>query len=178
MSQDTNKLAANRAPALSVHSDFSSAGARHNVLELLQVPAQHPSNDEEAEERERQELELRGGSRVLLVNVWRPLRTAITRDPLAVCDWASVDAAADLVPLRFRFAAGRWNELGKWRRGGGHRWYYLGGQRPDEPVVFVQYDSRSPDGMTLPHSAFEDGEYLSGPPRESIEIKMAAFVDQ
>lgn len=160
VSQDANKLAANRAPALSVHSDFSLTGAKHNVE--LQVP------DEAAREKLLQ-------GRVLLVNVWRPLKT-IKKDPLTVCDWSTVDPAKDLIPLKFQFPA-QWNELGKWRYNDKHQWYYLSEQKPDEPLVFMQYDSQSPDGKTLPHSAFEDEEYLSGPPRESIEIKIAAFVD-
>lgn len=160
MSQDTNKRADNRAPALSVHSDFSPTGGRHNIE--LQVP-------------DAAELEKLSQGRVLLVNIWRPLKT-ITKDPLAVCDWSTVSPEADLVPLKFQFPSS-WNELGKWRHSDRHQWYYLSGQKPSEPLLFMQYDSQNPSGITLPHTAFEDEEYLEGPPRQSIEIKMVAFIN-
>lgn len=55
-----------------------------------------------------------------------------------------------------------------------HKWYYLHEQRPDEPLLFKQYDSKS-GKETLPHSAFVIPETEHLEPRESIEIKMCAF---
>lgn len=163
VAQDTSKRAENRAPALSVHSDFTPAGG-------LQV-----FNTTVTDEAERARL---AAGRVVLINVWRPLKT-ITRDPLCVSDWATVAPREDLVPLRFRFPD-RWNELGKWTHSARHDWYYLHRQRNDEPLLFMQYDSKMADmgGMTVPHSAFDDAEHAGGPPRESIEIKMLAFIDE
>lgn len=142
-----------------MHSDFSAKGGLHNFE--LQVP----------DAAEREEL-LKG--QVLLINVWRPLKT-ITRDPLAVLDWTSVNPESDAIPMKFNFPD-KWNELGKWRYTDEHQWYYLSKQQADEPLVFVQWDSKAANGFTVPHTAFEDEEYLNGPPRESIEIKMAVFV--
>lgn len=161
LATDTNQRADNRAPAFSIHSDFTPAGATQMLTTTLaaQVP-------DAAAER----------GRPVFVNVWRPLKP-IQRDPLAVCDWASVDAAADRVPLRFTFPSG-WSELAKWRRRDGHRWVYLSGQTPEEPLVFVQWDSAAgPGGKTVAHSAFEDAEFADAEARESIEIKMVAFVE-
>lgn len=143
-----------------MHSDFTPEGALR-VLETA-VP--------DAEERQR----LMGG-RVVLINVWRPLKT-IKRDPLAVCDWASVTPETDMVPLRFNFAHG-WNELAKWRGSDAHQWYYLSSQTPEEPLLFMQWDSQAAKGQNVAHSAFVDGEYADGPARESIEIKIAAFIE-
>lgn len=143
-----------------MHSDFSPAGAQP-ILERFVT---------DAEDRER----LTRGRRVL-INVWRPLKT-IKRDPLAVCDWASVTPAKDMVPLRF-VTPGGWNELAKWRSSEAHKWYYLSAQTPEEPLLFLQWDSEAPTGKNVPHTAFVDGEYADGPTRESIEIKMVAFIE-
>lgn len=164
VSEDTKKRAENRAPALNVHADFSPGGAGQTVNKLV------------ADAAEREKL---AQGRVLLVNVWRPLKT-ITKDPLAVCDWSSVDPHAQAIPLRFTHAD-TWHELRQWRYDDSHKWYYLSSQQPDEPLVFIQYDSEAANGAkgatTVPHSAFEDREFTTGPPRESIEIKMAVFVE-
>lgn len=142
-----------------MHSDFSPEGGRQNFTA------------EVADAAEREQL---AEGRVLHINVWRPLKT-ITKDPLAVCDWKTVDAESDIIPLVLQMPH-KTAHLGKWRHTAKHQWYYLHRQRPDEPLVFVQHDNRDPSGVTVPHTAFEDEEYASGPPRQSIEIKMLAFV--
>lgn len=59
-----------------------------------------------------------------------------------------------------------------------HRWYYLNAQEPDELLLFLQYDSAGPNGpMTIPHTAFKDTAFNNEPPRCSVEIKVAAFVN-
>lgn len=153
-------LASNRSPAHSVHSDFTAAGALHQ-LETI-VP-----------EQERSPL-LAG--RVLIVNVWRPLKP-IQRDPLAVCDWSSLNIPEERIPFRLTLPDG-WNELGRYAFGSSQRWCYLSGQQPSEPLVFTQFDSSKVDegGFTVPHSAFVDPEYSTSAARESLEVKMFVFV--
>lgn len=146
---------------MSVHSDFSPEGGLHNVETLV---------------KDVLENEKLSNSRIILINVWRPLKT-IKKDPLAVCDWSSVNLDSEIIPLRFKFPT-QWNELGWWRHTDNHKWYYLNNQQPSEPLLFMQYDSRGQKGaMTLPHTAFQDPEFLNEAPRESIEIKMLAFID-
>lgn len=152
-------LANNRAPAHSVHSDFTPAGALRQLESVVQ----------DAEERQRL---LKG--RVQIINVWRPLKT-VQRDPLAVCDWESLDWRQDRIANRLILPTG-WNELGKYSFNPRQKWYYLGRQRPQEALIFRQFDSQADQGgMTLPHTAFVDPDSKSGPARESIEIKMFAF---
>lgn len=71
-----------------------------------------------------------------------------------------------------------WNELGRYAFSPSQRWYYLSGQQPNEPLIFTQFDSSKVDegGFTVPHSAFVDPEYSDSAARESLEIKMFAFV--
>lgn len=154
-------LANNRAPAHSVHSDFTTAGAMQHLESVVK----------DAEERERL---LQG--RVQIINVWRPLKT-VRRDPLAVCDWSTLNWKRDRIANRLILPTG-WNELGKYAFNPDQRWYYLGGQRPQEALIFKQFDSQKLEkgGMTLPHTAFVDPDSVDGPARESIEIKMFGFL--
>jgi hypothetical protein len=158
---DENLLANNRAPAHSVHSDFSVPGA-FRMLETT-IP----------DEEERKQL-LNG--RVEIINVWRPLKT-VERDPLAVCDWTTLDRN-DIIRHRLVLPTG-WNELGKYVFNPAQKWCYLSAQQPHEALVFRQFHSHTADegGMSLPHTAFVDPDSVDGPARESIEIKMFAFSD-
>lgn len=153
-------LANNRAPAHSVHSDFTPAGALHHLESVITDP------------KEREQL-LQG--RVQIINLWRPLKP-VRRDPLAVCDWGTVDWEKDRMANRLILSGG-WNELGKYAFNPAQQWYYLAGQQPQEALVFKQFDNWGMEGggVTLPHSAFVVPESVDGPARESIEIKMFAF---
>ncbi|PWY90412.1 hypothetical protein BO94DRAFT_593231 [Aspergillus sclerotioniger CBS 115572] len=162
-STDENQMAASQAPARSVHSDFSVAGAWHLLESVITDPT---------------ELATLKKGRVLVINVWRPLKT-IRKDPLAVCDWSSVDLQNDWISTRMVFPHG-WNELGNLCYGEQQKWCYLSGQTPEEPLVFKQFDSAESGngGMMVPHTAFEDGDTVGCEPRVSIEIKMFAFVPE
>ncbi|KAJ5624976.1 hypothetical protein N7510_001285 [Penicillium lagena] len=140
-SQRTSHVCHNRAPAHSVHSDFTVAGALRNLANTIP----------DSEERE-QLL----SKRVMIVNIWRPLKT-VTRDPLAVCDWGSLNHKNDGIANRLVLP------------GGGMSW--------GRSLVFLQFDSERAEegGVTVPHTAFVDPAFRDGPPRESIEIKMFAF---
>ncbi|KAJ5693726.1 hypothetical protein N7536_004138 [Penicillium majusculum] len=161
LAEDGSLLASNRAPAHSVHSDFTTRGALHHLKTL--VP-------------DKQERNRLLANRVLIINVWRPLKT-IQRDPLAVCDWSSVNMQDEGIATRLTLPNG-WNELGRYAFSPSQRWYYLSGQQPNEPLIFTQFDSSKVDegGFTVPHSAFVDPEYSDSAARESLEIKMFAFV--
>lgn len=156
-SSDERQHVNNQAPAHSVHSDFSPTGARHSIQSQI---------------KDKDELERLLRGRIQIINVWRPLKT-VRRDPLAVCDYQTVDQEEDFVPFKMIFPHD-WAEMNRVRFNQKHKWYYLHEQRPDEPLVFKQFDSRS-GCETLPHSAFVIPETQHHDPRESIEIKMWAF---
>lgn len=163
LSEDEALLANNRAPAHSVHSDFTPAGALRNLESVVPDAA------------DREEL-LKG--RILAINVWRPLKT-VQRDPLAVCDWATLNWQEDRIANRMVLPHG-WHELGKYAFRESQEWWYLSEQQPQEALIFTQFDSESEQadegGMTLPHTAFVVPETETLPARESIEIKMFAFL--
>lgn len=152
-------MAASKAPAHAVHSDFTPSGAIQHLHDTI---------------KDKNELDRLLSSRYLIINVWRPLKK-IRKDPLAVCDWASVDPEKDLVAYRMTFPHG-WKELAKANFNPEHKWYYLAGQTPSEPLLFKQFDSKAKDGVNVLHTAFVDPQFIDDSPRESIEIKMFAFL--
>ncbi|KAJ5819264.1 hypothetical protein N7474_004855 [Penicillium riverlandense] len=93
LASDPATLADNRAPAHSVHSDFTVAGALRNLSTTIP----------DSEERE-QLL----SKRVMIINIWRPLKT-VTRDPLAVCDWGTLNHKKDGIANRLVLPGGGMN---------------------------------------------------------------------
>lgn len=57
-----------------------------------------------------------------------------------------------------------------------HKWYYLHGQTPEEPLLIRCYDSKL-DGRArrVPHTAFSNPEYEGSYARESIEVRALVF---
>lgn len=162
VAEDDSKRADNKAPAHSVHTDFTPAGAQNQLRTVVRDPA------------ELAELE---SGRVLAINVWRPLKK-ITKDPLAIMDWQTVAPERDIISTRMILNEHFWAELGKVKHGEKHEWVYMEGQTPDEALVFKQFDSKVEGGMTVPHSAFVDDRWAGEEARRSIEIKMFAFVKE
>ncbi|GKZ86316.1 hypothetical protein AnigIFM56816_001368 [Aspergillus niger] len=145
------------SPSHGVHSDMTQASCRTVLKDVL-------SEDE---------IERLLSYPYVVVNAWRPIDT-VRRDPLALCDWRSVDPASDIVPDR-RIVSGDVVEFGLPVYNEKHDWYYLSEQQPDEPLIFKQLGSDAASSVTLLHSAFVDPEHINGPPRESIEMKCFAF---
>ena len=149
-----------QSPSHGVHTDVTMASCRYLLKNII-------PDDEEVERLL--------SRRFMIINAWRPI-TQIRRDPLAVCNWKSVDPANDIYNDRrvtsegvMEFGAPIYNEK--------HEWFYLSGQRPDEPLLFKQLDSNPENNITLLHSAFVDPKYTGFPARESIEFKVFAFFD-
>ena len=79
------------------------------------------------------------GRRYAVYSVWRPWKT-VARDPLAICDYYSIDWERDL----FRCAIKRPGISGahlsdtlllNWERAVEQRWYWITEQQPDEVLV-------------------------------------------
>lgn len=129
--------------------------------------------------------------RVMLVNVWRPLKT-ITRDPLAFLVPSSIkpeerheqlfSRPADTFKVFGKPLGDYWLDTASY--GEQHEWVFLKHQQPDEPVMFVQWDSEGTkegkfeNKMSLFHSCFEDPKYSDGEERVSMELKCLVFFDE
>lgn len=155
--RDGNKMSTLNSPSHGVHTDMTHASCRHVLKGIV------PDD----------EIERLMGCRFDVINVWRPIKP-ILRDPLAVCDWRSVDPDSDIFPDR-RVISGQVFEFGMPVFNDKHAWYYLSGQQPNEPLLFNQLSSDVASSMTVLHSAFVDSNYINGAPRESIEMKCFAF---
>jgi hypothetical protein len=119
--------------------------------------------------------------RFQLINIWRPIKT-IYKDPFAVIDATTV-LEDELVPLLV-VRPERNNETFtvraplEGRKGGGHKWYYMSHQTPEDVLLFKIFDSET-DGRArrVPHSSFEDKEYENMEPRASIEVRALIFYE-
>ncbi|MFC6091786.1 CmcJ/NvfI family oxidoreductase [Saccharothrix lopnurensis] len=137
----------------------------------------------------------RSSRRFQIVNAWRPLLAPVRNYPLALCDFRSLDPAADLVATRLDFPDWlRDRENYSVRHNPAHRWYFWDALTPAEVVLFKCYDSASralphADGATpdreladvaglSPHSAFfvPDGP-ATGRLRVSLEVRALLFHD-
>ncbi|HVG50497.1 MAG TPA: CmcJ/NvfI family oxidoreductase, partial [Xanthobacteraceae bacterium] len=155
-----------RQPATAPHVDYSEKMVRYFIGDMLG-------------EAEAERLKSR---RVMLINVWRPLRT-VERSPLALCDAATV-TRDDLVlayvkgsvaskpgeePLVSEGYNVFFNEA--------QRWYYFPRQQADEVLVFRLCDSDRDAIQLTAHTAFDDP--TGGPDaayRQSYEIRTIAIM--
>lgn len=112
-------------------------------------------------------------SRVLEINVWRPIRGPLRTMPLAVCDAASL-RPEDFVACDLLYPD-RKGEIYYVAHRDGHRWYYYPDMQRDEALLLKCFDSDPARGNGA-HAAFEHPHTPAGaPPRESIETRAFAF---
>jgi hypothetical protein len=171
-----------------VHVDQSYRGAEQILY--LNLP------EEEADRRVK--------NRWAVMNVWQPIFNDVKRDPLAFCDYQSVDendfrtVVANLPPPE----AGEYGKVSKnlshKQRGDyslngenapryevtnmahnpNQRWYYASDMTPEEAWVFKIYDSKADVARCAVHSSFPlSTQTDSGPPRQSVEVRAFLFWD-
>jgi hypothetical protein len=141
-----------RRPARNVHNDYSAAGARQRLAELV------------GEERA---VQLEAGH-YGFVNVWRPIDDPIKTSPLGFIHPSSIDPQ-DWVTIDLIYPDRVGQILGV-AASSGHDWFYLSGMTPDEVVILNVFDNR---GRPHPgHSALDiDGSPEPQAPRKSIESR-------
>lgn len=154
-------------PAYRVHCDTDALQAQTHVLGLLK-------------DLEGEEGSTRLTKRFLIVNLWRPIAT-VRRDPLAIVDLNS-RTPTDLVPLDVvrPFGPGGKQTIMAVRAREGYKWYYKYEQKPDEPVMFLQWDNGVGNkkwGQT-PHSSFHVENEKEFEDRLSIEARALCFFDE
>jgi hypothetical protein len=145
-------------PVRNAHNDYTEWSGPQRVRDLL---------PDEAEELLKQ--------RFAVVQVWRPIRNPVQREPLAIADARSI-GTKELFPSA-RVYPDRVGEVYHCAFNPEHRWYYFRNMDRNEAVVFKTFDS-SRDGRArwTAHTAFDDPNSPSdAPPRESIEMRTLAF---
>ncbi|KAI1841739.1 hypothetical protein JX266_012107 [Neoarthrinium moseri] len=140
-------------PASLPHADFTTRGA---VLRMAEKFPETVYCDMEYD----------------LINAWTVLRGPNNDWPLAVCDFNSIDSAADCIAndIIHENSVGENSLLFNSDR---HRWYYLADQRPDDLIVFRNSNSLGKRANSY-HAAFDTGA-VHEPARQSIEIRFACF---
>jgi hypothetical protein len=151
-----------RAPARSVHNDYTEKSGPQRVRDLL--PAD--------------EVEPRLSKRFAEYNVWRNIaRDPVEMTPLGLVDAESI-APRDLAVCDLVYAD-RTGEIYQGVYNADHRWCYFPGMTRDEAILIKCYDSMT-DGRARfsLHSAFDDPTSPADPkPRQSIEVRAFAFFD-
>ena len=151
-----------RSPARVVHNDYTERSGPQRARDFLS----------------REEAERRLGRRFVEINVWRPIRGPVRRDPLGLIDGRSI-APGDLVTTKLVYPD-RTGEIYYGAYNPAHRWYYFPDMEEHEAILVKCYDSAT-DGRTRfsLHAAFADPNApADAPPRESIEVRMFAFFDE
>lgn len=98
---------------------------------------------------------------IMLVNAWRPFSRPVRDNPLAVLDWSSVDAAAELyrIPKGVPMAVGEPPQ--RLLYSARHRWLYVRDMRPDEVLFFKQGDTRLPPVAVAAAHCSEHAQYCT-----------------
>jgi len=145
-------------PVRNAHNDYTEWSGPQRVRDLL------PDEADELLKR-----------RFAVVQVWRPIRHPVEREPLAIADARSI-GTKELFPSS-RVYPDRVGEVYHCAYNPEHRWYYFPKMQRDEAIVFKTFDSAK-DGRArwTAHSAFDDPTSPpDAPPRESIEMRTLAF---
>lgn len=145
-------------PVRNAHNDYTEWSGPQRVRDLL------PDEAEELLKR-----------RFAVIQVWRPIRNPVQREPLAIADARSI-GTKELFPSS-RVYPDRVGEVYHCAFNPEHRWYYFPNMQRDEAMVFKTFDSIK-DGRArwTAHTAFDDpNSPQDAPPRESIEIRTLAF---
>jgi hypothetical protein len=145
-------------PVRNAHNDYTEWSGPQRVRDLL---------SDEAEELLKH--------RFAVVQVWRPIRNPVQREPLAIADARSI-GTKELIPSS-RVYPDRVGEVYHCTFNPEHRWYYFPNMQRNEAVVFKTYDSVK-DGRArwTAHTAFDDpASPPEAPPRESIEMRTLAL---
>jgi hypothetical protein len=145
-------------PVRNAHNDYTEWSGPQRVRDLLP--------------REAEELLQR---RFAVVQVWRPIRHPVKREPLGIADARSM-GTKELFPSS-RVYPDRVGEVYHCAYNPEHRWYYFPNMQRDEAIVFKTFDSAK-DGRArrTAHTAFDDPTSPpDAPPRESIEMRTLAF---
>eukprot|EP01063_Lacrimia_lanifica_P013163 TRINITY_DN1979_c0_g1_i3.p1 TRINITY_DN1979_c0_g1~~TRINITY_DN1979_c0_g1_i3.p1 ORF type:complete len:502 (+),score=148.37 TRINITY_DN1979_c0_g1_i3:55-1560(+) len=165
-SSDAGNAKSGGAPAGAVHCDYSVSSS----LKLFDGMAKAPHRT----------------GRFAIVNAWRNIAdTPIERQYLAMCSGLSVVAPDDFVSVDVYNVAVKGPDCKadqSYRmdpsRSKNHEWWYFPAMKPDEMLLFMQYDSHaSTPSRYCFHSAVADPReaYKNKPTRESCETRCVVF---
>lgn len=164
-----------------MHIDYSLQGLKDSARFCRHDIAETAKEALSAEDDESKDV-----PRYAAYSVWRPI-TTVRRDPLAVCDWRTVNKE-DLIAIQYRNPSSI-NESGEYimeaynvlpRRALEQKWYWMPEQRQDEVLIIKFADTAAAEsGGEIAEHCLHGSPILPGtesePPRESIEVRVLAF---
>ncbi|MCH2173179.1 methyltransferase [Myxococcota bacterium] len=140
------------------HNDYTEDSSPQRVRDLL--PAE--------------EAEALLQHRFAVVNVWKPIRGPVQKDPLAICDARTIQPT-HFVPTDLRYQD-RIGEIYSLTFSEEHRWFYYPTMQVEEALLLKCFDSARDRARLTAHTAFEDDSSApDAPDRESIEVRTLAF---
>lgn len=145
-------------PVRNAHNDYTEWSGPQRIRDLL------PDEAEDLLKR-----------RFAVVQTWRPIRSPVEREPLAIAD-AQTIGTEEMIPSS-RVYPDRVGEVYHCTFNPGHRWYYFPKMQRNEAIVFKCFDSMK-DGRArwTAHCAFDDpASSPKASPRESIEMRTLVF---
>lgn len=164
------------APVVLCHNDYTNTSAPQRVRDLAKPSGEGGSYTLTNEPLVREaEVPALLGNRYIFINVWRNISdTPIQRDPLAVCDWTSIQEKHFIdSALIYRDRVGYTQGV---KYDPNHRWIYFGRMRKDEAMLLKCFDSKPGVAKWTAHTAVADPSTPStAPPRESIEARCIVF---
>ena len=149
-----------RETVRNAHNDYTNRSGPRRVRELL---------PDEADALLRH--------RFAVIQVWRPVRSPVEAQPLAICDARTI-GSGDLARMERR-RPDRVGETYQLVHNPEQRWVYFPLMTDDEVLVFKTYDSdRESRSRFTAHASFDDPTSAPGAPgRVSIEVRAFAFFD-
>ncbi|KAL6409840.1 hypothetical protein AUP68_06238 [Ilyonectria robusta] len=105
-------------------------------------------------------------------SVWRPLVGSTDDWPLALCDYTTINTEED-IRLNDAIRRDLVGEGSLLHYNEAHRWYYLKDQGVNDLIVFRNSDSQGKRARCFHAAVFNPD--AKGPPRQSVEVRVAAF---
>jgi hypothetical protein len=128
-----------------------------------------------------QGLESKPYSRMMVIQVWRPVTPPPQDFPLAVCDGRTIgeeDVVEQIAQVGDENIEGNVFRTLKVRFNPAQRWYFFPDMDPDEVIMFKGYDSQPGAAWRVPHSAFDDrARSPHAQPRRSVEARYFVYFD-
>ena len=120
-------------------------------------------------------------ARSAMYNAWRVLSQPPQDVALALCDYTSLEQAADLIDCTAIFDPP--GDAPEWSfanyviaHNPGHRWYYYADMHPGEAIVFKTSESDPGRAQLMPHGAFDNPlAPPDAPPRISLEMRGTCY---
>ena len=124
--------------------------------------------------------EIASWKRLVMLQTWRTVSDPPQDNLLALVDRTTVPASDVVIydaVIGEKATALELIEARGCRHGAGHRWWYASDMGSEDILVFVGYDSATPDAVQPFHTGFDIPGHEQATPRASLEARFFCFYD-